>query len=542
MKSKMTLLCLLFVNALSMSAQTWKTYPYVPTGGSLISFPVDEGRHNAEPVEWWYTSGHITTATKKEYSFMLTYFFYPVSYSIFNFDGFRILNVTDESTGIFYQDTQPLNYTTMSTTGLNIGTILASGPEYFRNSVDGSSNPLPFQYEVSASSSNINLSMNLTTTKRPLIIAGDGYFDQGLSNYTYYYSQTDNTVSGSLTVNGTTENITGTAWIDRQYGDFNPFIGENYEWFSLKLSNGYDINLWDIFTAANTIPDDPKYKIMATYVDESAQYTISDFEIERLEYFKTPDNLKSYAKKWRLTSASKNMDLIITANHSTSEVNITQLNFRFFEGSITVSGMVNGIAVTGKGFAELLHSYADPDVSITNPIGGFYDVSVPITWTLNNPDDGRPVTYDIEYSNDDKATFNSIATGLTTNSYTWDGTGISNGDAVWFKVKSYSIDNTLNYEVISSSSSVATLSLNAFDSNKIKFYPNPVTNELTLEFQNGLMDVSVEIYDLNGRLIITELLYEASVKKVNTQYLSDGFYFLQVKGAGFKQVFKILKK
>lgn len=525
----------------SLSAQTWKTYPYAPSG-SLISFPVDEGRHNAEPVEWWYTSGHITTATNKEYSFMLTYFYYPVSYSIFNFQGFRILNITDESNGTFYQDTQPLNYTTMSTTGLNIGTVLASGPEFFRNKVDGGSNPLPFQYEVSASSANVSLSMDLTTNKRPLILDGDGYFDQGLSNYTYYYSQTDNTIAGSLTVNGTTEAITGTAWIDRQYGDFNPFTGENYEWFSLKLSNGNDINLWNIFTAANTIPDDPKYKIMAAYVDESTQYTISDFKIERLEYFKTPDNLKSYAKKWRLTSVLKNIDVIITANHTTSEVNITQLNFRFFEGSVSVSGTIDGVTVTGKGFAELLHNYTNPDVSITNPVGGFYDVSVPVAWALNNPDDGRPVFYDLEYSIDNKATFNSIATGLTTNSYTWDGTGINNGDAVWFKVKSYSIDKTLNNEVVSSSSSVATLSLSAFDSNQIKFYPNPVTDELTLEFQNGLTDVSIEIYDLHGRLIITELLNEASVKKVNTQYLSEGLYFLQVKGADFKQVFKFLKK
>ena len=550
MNAKTTLITLFFLITLSGFSQAWKTYTYNPvtTPASQINFPVDEGRHTGEVLEWWYTSGHITTASNKKYSFMLTYFWRPTSVSVFNFDGFRILNITDDSDGTFYQDTKAVNsYTTLSETGFDIGaSLFPSGTEYWRNKLDGSSDPIPFEYELSASSASVSVDFNLETTKRPLIVGGDGLFDQGLASYTYYYSQTENNITGSLTVNGITETVTGTAWIDRQYGNFNPFTGEDYEWFSIKLDNGTDLNLWNIFNASREIPNDPKYKILSAYVDEnqSTQYTIDDFEIERLEYFFTPDNLKNYSKKWRLTSASKNIDLIITSNYQDSEVNITELSFRFFEGATTISGTIDGNPVSGVGFAELLHNYEDPDVSFTSPTGGAYSTSSAITWDVNNPDDGRPLQYDLEYSIDNKVSFHPIVQGLTTNSYTWGGAGINNSDDVWFKVKAYSIDNTLNSEIVSTLSSSVTLEVNDFKENHIIIYPNPVQNILTLKLDKPLNKASIKIVDMVGKTILNKKVLSDNQLIIKTELndLPQGIYFLKVKSKNFIQSLKFVKK
>lgn len=550
MNFKTTLIVLIsLITSISFS-QAWKTYPYTPNTSptSQISFPLDEGKHS-EPVEWWYTSGHITTASNKKYSFMLTYFWYPKSVSILNFDGFRVLNLTDESDGTFYQDTKAVNkYTTMSTTGLNIeASLFPSGSEYWRNKVDGSSNPLPFEYELNASSGTVSISFDLETVKRPLIVGGDGLFDQGSANYTYYYSQTDNTVSGSLTLNGNTETVTGKAWIDRQYGNFNPFFGEDYEWFNIQLDNGTDLNLWNIFTSSRTIPNEPEHRILSAYVDENqnTQYTISDFEIERLEYFTTPDDVKTYSKKWRLTSVLKNIDLIISSDFEASEVNISELSFRFYEGATSVTGTIDGVSVSGVGFAELLHTYENPTVSITSPSGGTYNISSEITWDLNNPDDGRPLKYDLEYSIDNKVTFLPITQGLTTNAYTWDGTGISNNDNIWFKVKAYSIDNTLNNEVVSASSSIVTttLSTTSFNENILKFYPNPVLDELTIALKKPLKDGSIKVMDIKGGLVsVRNIMNHSVIQKMNVQSLSAGIYFLKIESEEFNQTIKFIKK
>ncbi len=92
------------------------------------------------------------------------------------------------------------------------------------------------------------ITLDATSRKRPLIPGGDGLFDQGATSYTYYYSLTDILLEGSLSFEESSEEISGTAWIDRQYGSFNPNTGEAYEWFYLQLSNGMDLNIWNLFT------------------------------------------------------------------------------------------------------------------------------------------------------------------------------------------------------------------------------------------------------------------------------------------------------
>ena len=319
-----------FITAILVShfcnAQDWKVFPYNPSG-SKISFPVDEGRHVLEPIEWWYTSGHLTSATQgKTYSFMITYFYYPAN----TFDGFRILNVTDDATGKFYQDTKPVNYKGLSSEYLDIkASVFAGGEDTWSNKLNANNNLIPFEYTIKASASTVRLYLNYTSLKRPLILGDNGYLEQGLNNYTYYYSQTRNAVSGKLTLDNVSVDVTGVSWIDRQYGNFNPLTGEKYEWFHVQLSNGMDINLWNIFTKDNAIPDNKKYRILAAYVDEATQYTTSDLKIERLGFNWMPDSAMCYSAKWRLTSTVNKMDLTITTKNGNNEV---KWPFRFFEG------------------------------------------------------------------------------------------------------------------------------------------------------------------------------------------------------------------
>jgi len=524
-----------FVTAILAShighTQDWKIFPYKPAG-SVISFPADEGRHSAEPIEWWYTSGHLTATTSgKTYSFMLTYFYYPASI----FDGFRILNITDDATGKFYQDTKPVNYTSLSTNHLDIhASVYHGGAETWSNKVDAANKLVPFEYSIKAASAATGLDLDCVSLKRPLILGDDGYLNQGMSNYTYYYSQTGNAVSGKLTLDGNTQDVTGISWIDRQYGNFNPMTGEKYEWFHLQLSNGMDVNLWNIFTATNTIPDNEKYRILTAYVNETSQYNTSDFQIERMAFNWMPDSVMCYSSKWRLTSAENKIDVTIITKNDNTEV---QSPFRFYEGATTVSGTVNGKVVTGFGFAELLHSYANPHGTIKNP-SGVYDVSQPVSWQLTNPDYGRPVTYDLEYSIDDKATFVSIASGITDTSYQWINPTVSNGDKIWFKITARSADDKLHGSFISASPSVVAM---AGTDNKIKLFPNPVNDNLFLEPAFQMNNPVCRIIDGNGR-VINVVKSNSVLNKIDVSYLYSGVYFLMIDFPGKQAVLKFIKK
>ncbi len=512
-------------------SQDWKVFPYTPQA-SAISFPKDEGRHSTEPVEWWYTSGHLTGATSgKTYSYMLTYFSFPVA----SFDGFRILNITDEETGKFYQDSKPVNYGTLANGHLDIQANVYQGDsESWSNKKDGNNKLIPYQYIIHAASPGLQLNLNYTSLKRPLILGGTGYLEQGMSNYTWYYAQTQVEVAGQFTLNGVTEEVKGLAWIDRQYGNFNPWTGEKYEWFHAQLSNGTDMNFWNIFTTDNKIPNNKKYCLLSAYVNDSTQYTISDFKMERLGYSWMPDSAMCYADKWRLTSEKNNMDLIITTKHHNNEVTWP---FRFFEGATEISGTVNGVSVTGVGFAELLHSYQNPQVIIKSPDGGKYNTAAPVTWKLINPDDGNPVTYNLEYSIDDKATFKTIAQGIKDTSYQWNQTNLRNSNKVWFKITAVSVDGNLKGTTVSSTSASVVVS-NA-DLQTLHIFPNPVHDYLFLTPAFQMNNPAGKITDVNGRVVYS--IKNSSISnKIDVGFLPPGLYFLKI--GEWKKAVKFIKK
>ena len=117
------LFCILAFLPLTLFAQSWKTYPY-HQAGSVLNFPADEGHHPDEPIEWWYTNARVTgLETGTEYSFMLTYFYYPA----FTFQGFRIFNLANEDTGEFFDETRACTYPLLAQDHLEIQADLTPG-------------------------------------------------------------------------------------------------------------------------------------------------------------------------------------------------------------------------------------------------------------------------------------------------------------------------------------------------------------------------------------------------------------------------------
>ncbi|MCB0581573.1 MAG: T9SS type A sorting domain-containing protein [Phaeodactylibacter sp.] len=521
----------------SAAAQSWKTYPY-HEAGSVLNFPQDEGAHPGEPVEWWYTNARVTgLETGTEYSFMLTYFHYPV----LGFDGFRILNFANEDTGEFYDETQPANYPTLAEDHLEIRAsvgLLGLGSESWVTKEGAQGQLVPFEYHISSAGAHGAIELDYTALKPPLMVGGTGFLNQGVNNYTYYYSQTAVEVTGTLTFQGLTEPVSGIAWIDRQYGDFNPNTGEPYEWFSLQLDNGMDINLWNIFTFDDQIPDTVTYRIFSAYVNDSTSVTSSVFGLERLGYAWMPDNEVCYAQQWRFTSAALDADLIMATLHSDQEV---ALPFRFYEGTMAIEGTVGGQPVSGRGFAELLHQYEHPALEILSPVAGQpWDPAVqPIRWQLLNPDDGRPVTYDISLSFDDKVTWTTLAEGLPATEYLWDATGWPADSLYWLRISGYSIDGTLMGSAETDIPYAIVTGTDGFPVAQTDFraFPNPASRSVFISLDGWEAEMTARLYDAAGRRRM-----EASGRgqiEWDVSGLPPGLYWVEVIRDGRLQTMKL---
>ncbi|WP_394973823.1 reprolysin-like metallopeptidase [uncultured Croceitalea sp.] len=74
-------------------------------------------------------------------------------------------------------------------------------------------------------------------------------------------------------------------------------------------------------------------------------------------------------------------------------------------------------------------------------------------------------------------------------------------------------------------------------------YPNPVQEKLNIFLNQEVEDVSMQLFDVNGRLIYQK---SEEVQGINLEMSFDtfpvGIYFLKVTGRNFKEEFKILKK
>lgn len=78
--------------------------------------------------------------------------------------------------------------------------------------------------------------------------------------------------------------------------------------------------------------------------------------------------------------------------------------------------------------------------------------------------------------------------------------------------------------------------------NKVSIYPNPAKNEFYINFPgNTLGKVSIEIYDMSGKLVSSEDKIPTDTKKaISTDRLVNGTYLVKVKGLGIDATSKVI--
>jgi len=91
---------------------------------------------------------------------------------------------------------------------------------------------------------------------------------------------------------------------------------------------------------------------------------------------------------------------------------------------------------------------------------------------------------------------------------------------------------------------LATDEVKSVKENTISIYPNPARNEFFIDFpSNTLGKVSVEIYDMSGKLVSSEDKVSPEAKKsISTDRLTTGTYIVKVKGIGIDAASKVIVK
>ncbi|OCA76105.1 metalloprotease [Chryseobacterium artocarpi] len=105
-------------------------------------------------------------------------------------------------------------------------------------------------------------------------------------------------------------------------------------------------------------------------------------------------------------------------------------------------------------------------------------------------------------------------------------------------------DQVENFDVPAECATLGTDEVKSVKENKISIYPNPAKDEFFINFpSNTIGKVSVELYDMSGKLVSSEDKISPETKKsISTNKLVNGTYMVKVKGLGFESTSKVIVK
>ncbi len=289
-----------------------------------IEFPRDEGAHYEHPIEWWHLSTQLADTSGKKYAF----FFCALS------TGRHLVSLYDKAadkvlTKDYYES---LNYTenVHSVTSLSLKWKQADAP---------------FRYNFSYDFEGMTVALTIKANKNPFLTGGEGFIAMGKNGVSHTYSLTDLTISGSLSTGNNPVNVTGTGWLNHQWGkwDWEKDFSQ-WKWFGVNLDNGVDLMLFNIYKDKELIGSH------CGYIDaNNNQFHKLPSELVTREYYEDASGGK-WQKVVELKIPSlKNTVLTLTSENDLQFVEPQVL----WEGSMKAAGTFNGAPVTGTAYGEL---------------------------------------------------------------------------------------------------------------------------------------------------------------------------------------------
>ena len=192
----------------------------------MVILPQDDASHQAG-VEWWYYTGHLQSSNGSRYGFHYVFFevLNPLSQGYVHIGQ---LAISDHQRGDFTYDQRFADKSQEPDLGFQ-----ASAGDWRMSGYDG-------EYELAASLEGYGLTLRLSATKPAVLHGGNGIVPMGNAGDSFYYTYPRLRAEGKLTDHGVETTVTGTAWMDHQWGDFqNSSVG--WDWFSVQLHDNSEI-------------------------------------------------------------------------------------------------------------------------------------------------------------------------------------------------------------------------------------------------------------------------------------------------------------
>lgn len=335
-----------------------------------LELPRDLYAHKSAQTEWWYYTGHLETVSGKNFGFELVFFKRRT-----DLDKFGIVPLRLFGNPIYFAhfaltdvDQKKFRYVhKKSSNNVFDEPAAASEKHYHVRLGDWSAREAEGSHILRATMNDIVFEANAQPLK-PAIRNGKGgvsFKDEGEASR--YFSLTRMALEGDLTVDGETEHFTGSAWMDREFGTWQPTENQKgWDWFSIQLDNNCELMCYQLRDSQHRIS---KFS-SGTFVDENGNATAlsnEDFTIEPTGFWKSPQTKATYPNGWKIRVERLGLDLIVTPVMDNQELDTRGTTMIvYWEGANAVSGTAGSAPVNGRAYVEMVgydRSHDNPNIA-----------------------------------------------------------------------------------------------------------------------------------------------------------------------------------
>jgi predicted secreted hydrolase len=313
-----------------------------------IQFPQDEAPHH-DLTEWWYYTGHLhgtdTTGNQHIYGFELVFFQnlrgdYPPYYAAH-------FAVSDTTGGAFHFDERAATESpsAIPPPGTTSGFHLTVD-DWHMSGLGG------HDHLQAVMAAGYAVDLQLMGMKPAVQHGGTGIITYGLAGFSYYYSRPLMAVAGTVQDHGIAVSVTGTAWMDHQWGNFISLAGAGWDWYSLQLDDNTEYMLYVIRDGQHR-----PISTVGTYVapnGTASAIPASAIATTATGHWTSPVTGGVYPSGWVVRVATQDLELTLTPDLLDQElVTAHSTGIAYWEGAVSISGSWGGRAVTGLGYVEL---------------------------------------------------------------------------------------------------------------------------------------------------------------------------------------------
>jgi predicted secreted hydrolase len=320
-----------------------------------FEFPRDHGPHPTFAHEWWYLTGHLAAPSGERFGFELTFFRVALAPAAAtarpDASHWRARQmylahfaVTDIDRGNFHFE-ERLARDALGLSGAEMDPLKVWVDDW--SLAEAGAN-----WQIQAAAQGYALHVQMNAELAP-VLNGDRGLSQKSSaphDASYYYSIPRLAVHGTLMREGQALEVSGSAWLDREWGSGGLGADEaGWDWFALQLSDGSELMFYSLRRRDGR--RDPHSAGTWVGADGAVRGLLdADVTVGVQDYWVSPRGGR-YPAHWRLEVPALALSVDLTPQLADQELDGRP---RYWEGAVDISGRSQGRNISGQGYVELV--------------------------------------------------------------------------------------------------------------------------------------------------------------------------------------------